>query len=101
MKCEILTIFPEIFQAYLSEGMLRRALLRGLVDIKVHNLRDYHRDKHRTVDDCPYGGGSGMVMKTEPFFTAVDALNPDPAERRVILLSPAGEKINPDLGAET
>lgn len=100
MKCEILTIFPGIFHAYLSEGMLRRALLRGLVDIKVHDLRDYAKDKHKTVDDSPYGGGSGMVMKTEPFFTAVDSLNPDPAERRVIMLSPAGKKFNQDLAEE-
>lgn len=100
MKCVALTIFPEIFHAYLSEGMLRRAIQKGLIDVEVHNLRDYTSDKHRTVDDYPYGGGSGMVMKPEPFFGAVEDLNPDPAERRVIMLSPAGKKFDQTLAAE-
>jgi tRNA (guanine37-N1)-methyltransferase len=100
MKCRILTIFPEICHAYLSEGMLKRALHKGIIDIEVHNLRDYTKDKHRTVDDYPYGGGSGMVMKPEPFFTAVETLNPDAAERRVILLSPAGRKFDQDMAKE-
>jgi tRNA (guanine37-N1)-methyltransferase len=96
MKCDIITIFPEIFTAYLSEGMLKRALQKGLIDLKVHNLREYTKDKHKTVDDYPYGGGSGMVMKPEPFFAAVEALNPDAAKRRVIILSPAGKKFDQD-----
>ena len=96
MRCDIITIFPEIFNAYLSEGMLKRALQRGLIDLKVHNLREYTKDKHKTVDDYPYGGGSGMVMKPEPFFTAVEALSPDAAKRRVIILSPAGKRFDQD-----
>jgi tRNA (guanine37-N1)-methyltransferase len=99
MKCDIITIFPEIFTAYLSEGMLKRALQKGLIDLKVHNLREYTKDKHKTVDDYPYGGGSGMVMKPEPFFAAVEALNPDAAKRRVITLSPAGKKFDQDTAA--
>jgi len=100
MKCDIITIFPDIFHAYLGEGILKRALQRGLVDLKVHNLRDYTKDRHKTVDDAPYGGGSGMVMKPEPFFSAVEALCPDPAERRVIVLSPAGKKFDQDTAVE-
>jgi tRNA (guanine37-N1)-methyltransferase len=100
MKCDILTIFPEIFHAYLAEGMLKRALQRGLIDINVHNLRDYTTDKHRTVDDYPYGGGSGMVMKPEPFFAAIETLNPDATNRRVIMLSPAGDKFDQAMALE-
>ena len=100
MKCDILTIFPEIVHAYLAEGMLKRALQRGLIDIHVHNLRDYTTDKHRTVDDYPYGGGSGMVMKPEPFFSAIEALNPDATTRRVIMLSPAGKQFDQAMALE-
>ena len=90
MKCDVITIFPDIFDAYLREGIMRRALQKGILEVNVHNLRDYTSDRHRTVDDYPYGGGAGMVMKPEPFFSAVEALCPDHAKRRVILLSPAG-----------
>jgi tRNA (guanine37-N1)-methyltransferase len=100
MKCAILTIFPELFHAYLTEGMLKRALQRRLIDINVHNLRDYTTDKHRTVDDYPYGGGSGMVMKPEPFFAAIESLNPDAIKRRVITLSPAGKKFDQEMALE-
>jgi len=100
MKCDIITIFPDIFRAYLGEGILKRALQRGLVDLRVYNLRDYTKDRHKTVDDTPYGGGSGMVMKPEPFFLAVEAVCPDPANRRVIVLSPAGRKFDQDTAVE-
>ena len=100
MKCDILTIFPEIFHAYFSEGMLKRAMLKGLIDIKVHNLRDYTEDKHRTTDDYPYGGGSGMVMKPEPFFVAVEKLNPEAEKRRVVMLSPAGKRFDQEMAEE-
>jgi tRNA (guanine37-N1)-methyltransferase len=97
MKYDIITIFPEIFYAYLSESILKRALQKGLIEVKVHNLRDYTKDKNRTVDDYPYGGGAGMVMKPEPFFTAVETLYPDVTKRRVIMLSPAGKKFDQDI----
>jgi len=100
MKCDILTIFPDIFHAYLGEGMLKRAIQNGFIEIKVHSLRDYTTDKHRTVDDYPYGGGSGMVMKPEPFYTAVEAICPDRSERRILMLSPAGRKFDQNLAAE-
>ena len=100
MKYDIITIFPEIFHAYLSESILKRALQKGLIEVKVHNLRDYTKDKHRTVDDSPYGGGAGMVMKPEPFFTTVETLYPDVTKRRVIMLSPAGKKFDQDKAME-
>jgi tRNA (guanine37-N1)-methyltransferase len=100
MKCDVITIFPEIFHAYLDEGILKRAIQKKILEVKVHNLRDYAKDKHRTVDDYPYGGGAGMVMKPEPFFAAVETLCPDRIQRRVILLSPAGKKFDQDMAAE-
>lgn len=100
MQCEILTIFPEIFFAYLGEGILKKAIQNGLFRVNVHNLRDYATDKHKTVDDYPYGGGSGMVMKPEPFFQAIDAICPERAERRVIMLSPCGKPFTQKIAEE-
>lgn len=100
MKFEIITIFPEIFHAYHSEGILKRALQKKLIEVRIHNLRDYAKDRHRTVDDYPYGGGAGMVMKPEPFFAAVETLCPERTERRVIMLSPAGKKFDQKMAEE-
>ncbi len=100
MKCDILTIFPDIFHAYLGEGIIRKAIQNGLIRANVHNLRDYATDRHRTVDDYPYGGGSGMVMKPEPFFAAVETIAPDKSRRRVIMLSPAGGKFDQSMAEE-
>lgn len=94
MVFDIITIFPSIFHAYLSEGILKRAIKMGLVNIRVHNLRDYTVDKHRSVDDYPYGGGPGMVMKPEPFFRAIKAIKADGIESYTIMLSPQGELFN-------
>ncbi len=100
MKCDVITIFPDIFDAYLHEGIMKRALQKGVLEVKVHNLRDYTNDRHKTVDDYPYGGGAGMVMKPEPFFSAVEALCPERARRRVILLSPAGNTFDHEKAVE-
>ena len=100
MKCSIITIFPEIFYAYLNESIMKRAALKGLLDVAIHNLRDYTTDRHRTVDDYPYGGGAGMVMKPEPFFKAVETICPDPSSRRVIMLSPAGKRFEQETAVE-
>lgn len=100
MNFDIITIFPEIFQAYFSAGILKKAIQRELIRIKVHNLRDYTEDKHRTVDDYPYGGGAGMVMKPEPFFSAVETVCPEKTERRVIMLSPAGKIFKQKMAEE-
>jgi tRNA (guanine37-N1)-methyltransferase len=97
VKVDVITIFPRMVEAGLAEGVVGRARTSGLLDIVVHNLRDFTTDKHHVVDDVPFGGGPGMVMKPEPFFAALSAIRaargtPD----AVILLSPAGERFSQD-----
>jgi tRNA (guanine37-N1)-methyltransferase len=89
MKIDIVTIFPEIAKGPLSSSIMGRATRAGLVEIHFHDLRDYTTDKHRQVDDIPYGGGPGMVMKPEPFFAAVEDLKSD--QSKVIFLTPQGQ----------
>jgi len=88
----VFTIFPGIFEAPLRESLLGRAIGEGLLDIRVHDLREWSEDRHRVVDDTAYGGGPGMVMKPEPFFAAVESLDPD--RGRALLLSPAGRRLD-------
>ena len=91
MEIDILTLFPRIFEGPLDESILKRARERGLVQVRIHNLRDYTHDKHHVVDDKPYGGGPGMLMKPEPIFEAVEALRrPD---TRVVLMTPQGQPL--------
>jgi tRNA (guanine37-N1)-methyltransferase len=99
-KFGIVTIFPEMIQAYVGFSILRRAIEKGLICVNVHNLRDYATDKHRTVDDYPYGGGPGMVMKAEPFFRAVESLWPMKDLRRVIMVSPRGRVFSQAVAGE-
>ncbi|MHB8757884.1 MAG: tRNA (guanosine(37)-N1)-methyltransferase TrmD, partial [Bacillota bacterium] len=99
LRVDIVTLFPAMFTGPFSESMTKRAIDRGLLDIRLHDLRDYTHDRHRTVDDYPYGGGAGMVLKPEPVFEAVEAVTgPDrSAERpRVILLTPQGKRLTQD-----
>lgn len=91
---EIISIFPEIFSSYLGESIIKRAIQNELIDIKIYNLRDFSGNKHKTVDDYPYGGGPGMVMKIEPICNAVEAIKSDGIERLTILLSPQGRVFN-------
>ncbi len=92
MRIDILTLFPEMFAGPFSESILKRAADKALIDIHLHQIRDYTHDKHHVVDDTPYGGGAGMVMKPEPIFEAVEAVKAmAEGEARVILLSPAGK----------
>ena len=88
MEFDILTLFPRIFEGPLDESILKRARDAGLVQIRVHNLREFTHDKHRVVDDKPYGGGPGMLMKPEPIFEAVEKLQR--AESCVVLMTPQG-----------
>src|SRR5438105_3642879 len=116
MKIDILTLFPEICRAPLNESMMKRAQEKGIVDVHIHNLRDWTTDKHHVVDDAPFGGGQGMVMKPEPIFAAVEDLkqqtsNSDEsragAQRatpniqlrtpKVILMSPAGRRFDQQM----
>lgn len=94
MTFHIITIFPEIFDSYFSESIIGRAQKEGLIDIKIYNLRDYTKDKHKTVDDTPYGGGAGMVMKVEPIFAAVENIKKQTGDQnaRVVLFSAKGKK---------
>jgi len=94
---EVLTLFPEMFPGPLSAGVTGRGLASGLVTLRVHNLRDYTHDRHRQVDDVPYGGGAGMVLKPEPIFEAVRART---GTGPVILLTPQGEVVNQGLVRE-
>ncbi|HSW61903.1 MAG TPA: tRNA (guanosine(37)-N1)-methyltransferase TrmD [Dissulfurispiraceae bacterium] len=88
---DVVTIFPGMVRAYLGESIIKRAIQGGLLDVSVHNLRDFTNDRHRTTDDYPYGGGSGMVMKVEPLYEALSALRQDGAPRVTVLLTPQGK----------
>ena len=99
MKIDIVTIFPTMVLAPLAEGIVARAIAHGVLDVRVHDLRDFTTDRHRVVDDMPFGGGPGMVLKPEPLFAAVDRIRDERCERRSlparrsILTSPDGERL--------
>lgn len=98
MRVDIFTIFPKIFEGPLQESLLGKGIAAGLVDVRVHDVRDFTSDRHRQVDDVPFGGGPGMVMKAEPIFAAVEALGP--GIKRMLLLSPAGKRLDQALVGE-
>ena len=115
MKIDILTLFPEICRAPLNESMMRRARENEILDLRIHNLRDWASDKHHVVDDAPFGGGQGMVMKPEPIFAAVEELgeqqkqtfnaqrstsNVQSQRPKVILMSPAGQRFDQRMAME-
>lgn len=101
MRFDIFTTLPRMFEGPLTESILKRATERGIIEIRVHDLRDWTTDRHRTTDDYPYGGGAGMVMKPEPIFAAVEeVVGPTPEEREntpIILLGPAGAVFNQEI----
>ena len=96
MRVDVVTIFPEFFTGPLDASLLGKARQRGVVDVRLHDLREHTTDPHRTVDDEPYGGGVGMVMKPDPWFAAVEAIDGWETARRV-LLTPAGRRLDQDL----
>lgn len=100
MRFDIITIFPEIFIEVFDFGIVRRAVEADLIEIHVHDLRDYTQDRHRQVDDRPFGGGAGMVMKPEPLFRAVEALTDGESGVSVALLSPQGRLFSQQVAAE-
>ena len=109
MQFEVFTLLPEVFPSYLETSIIKRARERDLINVRVHNIRDYTHDKHHTTDDTPYGGGGGMVMKPEPVFEAIETvlgLNPDPTQPEpasnipVILLTPQGRVFNQSIAQE-
>jgi tRNA (guanine37-N1)-methyltransferase len=98
LKIDVLTLFPEMFTGPIDVSIVQRARKNGLLELRVHNLRDYTHDNYKTVDDRPFGGGPGMVLKPEPLFEAVEALAGE--KTRVILLSPAGRTFRQDVALE-
>src|SRR6266566_5477311 len=91
MRFDLITIFPEFFGGPLDHGIIRRAREAGLVDVQVQDLREFTKDRHRSVDDRPFGGGEGMVLKTEPLFEAVESVWPErKPDQKVLLLSAQG-----------
>jgi tRNA (guanine37-N1)-methyltransferase len=98
MKIDVLTLFPGMFAGPLDESIVRRARDTGRLDLQIHNLRDYTHDRHRTVDDKPFGGGPGMLLKPEPIFEAVENLADEAT--RVILLTPAGRPFDQGIARE-
>jgi tRNA (guanine37-N1)-methyltransferase len=116
MRIDIVTLFPEICRAPLSESILKRAQEKGIVALHIHNLRDWTTDKHHIVDDAPFGGGQGMVMKPEPIFAAVEALKKTPninpptsdgeqsairnRQSKILLMSPAGRRFDQEMARQ-
>jgi tRNA (guanine37-N1)-methyltransferase len=98
MKIDVLTLFPAMFAGPLDESIVQRARTGGVLDLTVHNLRDYTHDRHKTVDDRPFGGGPGMLLKPEPIFEAVEKLRGE--KTRVILMSPTGRKFGQAIARE-
>ena len=99
MKIDVVTLFPAMFAGPFGESIVARAVKAGIVEIGIHNLRDWTTNRHRTVDDKPFGGGAGMVLKPEPLFMAIEALKTTP-ETVVVLLTPQGEPLRQPLVAE-
>ena len=106
MRIDILTLFPQMFQGPFSVGIFQRAIDRKLVQVNIHNIRDYTHDKHHTVDDYAYGGGAGMVLKPEPIFEAVESIKSDIClkaggnELSIILLTPQGRLLGQQIVQE-
>jgi len=98
VRIDVITIFPALFAGPLAESLLGKATAAGLVDVRLHDLRDWTIDAHRSVDDASFGGGPGMVLKPEPLFAAVESLDPD--RGRVLAMSPAGRRLDQALVAE-
>ncbi|MFQ6068906.1 MAG: tRNA (guanosine(37)-N1)-methyltransferase TrmD [Candidatus Aminicenantales bacterium] len=99
MRFDIITILPEVFRSVFSGGVLRKALEKKLIEVNIHNLRDFTQDKHKQVDDRPFGGGQGMVLKPEPIFKAVECTKQS-EEAGVYLLSPQGKRFDHSLARQ-
>src|SRR5688572_10699056 len=97
MRFDVLTLFPDMFSGYLGQSLLKRALDAGLVEIHLHNIRDWAKGKHRQVDDRPYGGGPGMVLMVQPLVECVEAVQPLAEPGQVVLLTPQGRRLEQRL----
>lgn len=95
MRIDVLTLFPEMFSGYVGQSLLKRAIDAGIVDVRLHNIRDWAQGKHRQVDDRPFGGGPGMVLRPEPVVESVEAVQAQVGEAgHLVLLTPQGRKLN-------
>jgi len=97
LRIEVLTLFPRMFDGVLGESIIKRALQKKLIRVAIHNLRNWSKDKHRKVDDKPYGGGPGMILQCQPICDAVGSLRKKAKSAKVVLLSPQGRKLNQQL----
>jgi len=100
MEFDVFTLLPEVFPSYLETSIIKRARERGLINVRVHNIRDYTHDKHHITDDTPYGGGGGMVMKPEPVFEAVETILGSEPDFPIILLTPQGRVFDQTIAKE-
>lgn len=100
IRCDILTLFPEIVMPNFEHSMLKRARENRLLDLRVHQLREFASDKHHMTDDAPYGGGSGMVLKPEPIFTALDKIKSERKKIRIILPTPQGKRFDQKMAED-
>jgi tRNA (guanine37-N1)-methyltransferase len=102
MRIDIVTLFPEICRAPLGESMMKRAQEKGILELHIHKLRDWTTDRHHVVDDAPFGGGQGMVMKPEPIFAAVEDLKSkiENLKSKIVLMSPAGRRLDQELAKQ-
>lgn len=100
MRCDVLTLFPGMISSVLNESILKRAREKGLLEVRVINIRDFTFDKHHTADDYPFGGGAGMVLKAEPIIRAVDHIRESDKYLRIILLSPQGKQYSQEIAYE-
>lgn len=101
MRFDVLTLFPELFESYLQQSLLKAAIERGLVDVRLWNFRDWATDRHRSVDDKPYGGGPGMLIACPPVFECVEAVRQDDSEQgQLVVLTPQGRRLDQELVRE-
>ncbi len=101
MRFDVLTLFPEMFPGYLGQSVLKLAIERGLVDVRLHNIRDWAAGRHKVVDDRPFGGGPGMILKVEPVVESVEAVRAADAERgHLVMLSPQGRRLSQSIVEE-
>jgi tRNA (guanine37-N1)-methyltransferase len=100
MRLDVLTLFPEMFPSYLSQSVLSAAIERGLVDIRLYDIRDWAEGRHKVVDDRPFGGGPGMVLKVEPVVECVEAVQAQGAPGHLVMLTPQGRKLNQQMVEE-
>jgi len=100
IQCDILTLFPEMLKPIFGQSILKRAIDKHLLDVRIHDLRDFAYDKHRVTDDVPYGGGGGMLLKPEPIFAALDFIKGERGEIRVVLPSPQGKRFDQPMAED-